>query len=43
MLPAPADARAEWLLAESEVPIGCFDAGTFKPRRIPNAVTELLT
>jgi acyl-CoA thioester hydrolase len=30
------------LLAEGEIRIGCVDAGTFKPRRIPNDVTATL-
>ncbi len=28
--------RAQELLADSRVRIGCVDAGTFRPRRIPN-------
>ena len=30
------------LLAEGEIRIGCVDHGTFKPRRIPTAVTSRL-
>ena len=35
--------RGNALLAEGEIRIGCVDASSFKPRRIPNEVTELLT
>lgn len=31
------------LLAEGEIRIGCVDAGTFAPRRIPTAILEKLT
>jgi acyl-CoA thioester hydrolase len=31
------------LLAEGHIRIGCVDAGTFTPRRIPNAILEALT
>lgn len=34
-----ADDREE-LLAEGTIRIGCVDAGTFKPRRIPNSVAD---
>ena len=34
--------RGDTLLAEGEIRIGCVDQGTFKPRRIPNQVTEML-
>jgi len=34
--------RGETLLAEGEIRIGCVDHGTFKPRRIPNEVTDCL-
>jgi acyl-CoA thioester hydrolase len=34
--------RGDQLLAEGEIRIGCVDAGTFKPRRIPTAVTSTL-
>jgi acyl-CoA thioester hydrolase len=34
--------RDEALLAESTVRIGCVDAGTFKPRRIPNELMALI-
>jgi acyl-CoA thioester hydrolase len=30
------------LLADSDIRIGCVDAASFKPRRIPNAVAERL-
>ena len=30
------------LLCEGEIRIGCVDAGTFRPRRFPSPVTELL-
>jgi acyl-CoA thioester hydrolase len=32
--------RGDRLLAEGEIRIGCVDAGTFKPRRIPSEVTS---
>ena len=31
------------LLAEGEIRIGCVDAGTFAPRRIPTAILQTLT
>jgi acyl-CoA thioester hydrolase len=34
--------RAETLLAEGEIRIGCVDEGTFRPRRIPTELTQLL-
>jgi acyl-CoA thioester hydrolase len=34
--------RGEELLAEGEIRIGCVDAASFKPRRIPSAVLERL-
>ena len=34
--------RGALLLAEGEIRIGCVDDGTFKPRRIPNAVLQCL-
>jgi len=34
--------RAGELLASSTIRIGCIDAGTFKPRRIPNELLSLL-
>ena len=34
--------RAELLLAEGEIRIGCVDSGTFKPRRIPTALISTL-
>jgi acyl-CoA thioester hydrolase len=30
------------LLAEGEIRIGCVDAGTFRPRRIPNELADTL-
>jgi len=39
---APGDTEG-LLLAEGTIRIGCVDAGTFKPRRIPNAIVESLT
>jgi acyl-CoA thioester hydrolase len=30
------------LLADAEVRVGCVDAGTFRPRRIPNQVLDVL-
>jgi acyl-CoA thioester hydrolase len=35
-----ADAGAEELLAEGTIRIGCVDAGTYRPRRIPNAILD---
>ncbi len=32
--------RGDTLLAEGEIRIGCVDAGTFSPRRIPNAIAD---
>jgi len=34
--------RDSELLAESDIRIGCVDASSFKPRRIPNSVVERL-
>jgi acyl-CoA thioester hydrolase len=34
--------REHMLLAEGEIRIGCVDAGTFRPRRIPNEVLDAL-
>ena len=34
--------RAGELLAEGRIRIGCVDAGTFRPRRIPNELLELI-
>ena len=34
---------AEELLAEGTIRIGCVDAGTFRPRRIPISITESLS
>jgi acyl-CoA thioester hydrolase len=34
--------RDSELLAEGDIRIGCVDAGSFKPRRIPNSVVERL-
>lgn len=33
---------SEELLAEGTIRIGCVDAGTFRPQRIPNAIAETL-
>ena len=30
------------LLAEGSIRIGCVDAGTFKPRRIPSEILEAI-
>ena len=35
--------KSEELLAEGTIRIGCVDAGTFKPQRIPNSIAESLT
>jgi len=32
--------NADRLLAEGSIRIGCVDAGTFKPRRIPNEILQ---
>jgi acyl-CoA thioester hydrolase len=34
--------RGPTLLAEGEIRIGCIDAGTFRPRRIPNEILDRL-
>jgi acyl-CoA thioester hydrolase len=34
--------RGSELLAEGRIRIGCVDAGTFRPRRIPNELLELI-
>jgi len=34
--------RSDRLLASSTIRIGCIDAGTFKPRRIPNELLSLI-
>lgn len=34
--------RGDTLLADGEIRIGCVEDGTFKPRRIPNAVVQTL-
>jgi acyl-CoA thioester hydrolase len=34
--------RGDTLLAEGSIRIGCVDAGTFRPRRIPNSILERL-
>ena len=34
--------RGDTLLCEGEIRIGCVDAGTFRPRRIPIEVTRLI-
>lgn len=35
--------RGETLLAEGDIRIGCVDHGTFRPRRIPIEVTQILS
>ncbi len=35
-------AAGEELLADGTIRIGCVDAGTFRPQRIPNAIVESL-
>ncbi len=35
--------RGTELLADSEIRIGCVDAGTFRPRRIPSTLIDLLS
>jgi acyl-CoA thioester hydrolase len=35
-------ATGEELLADGTIRIGCVDAGTFRPQRIPNAIVESL-
>jgi acyl-CoA thioester hydrolase len=42
MLIAQQARRAGELLAEGDIRIGCVDAATFKPRRIPNDVLQVL-
>jgi len=37
-----ADGAAQELLAEGTIRIGCVDAGTFKPQRIPNSIAQSL-
>jgi len=34
--------RGEALLAQGNIRIGCVDAGTFKPRRIPNELLQAI-
>ena len=34
--------RGETLLAEGTIRIGCVDAGTFRPQRIPNSIADTL-
>jgi acyl-CoA thioester hydrolase len=34
--------RGDTLLAEGEVRVGCVDAGTFRPRRIPSSILQHL-
>ncbi len=38
----PRARRDTTLLAEGEIRIGCVDAGTFRPRRIPNRILDAL-
>ncbi len=42
MLIAQRALRGDLLLAEGEIRIGCIDAGTFRPRRIPNQILDRL-
>lgn len=35
--------HGEELLAEGTIRVGCVDAGTFKPQRIPTAIADSLT
>ncbi|MEP7296942.1 MAG: tol-pal system-associated acyl-CoA thioesterase [Burkholderiales bacterium] len=35
--------QGEELLAEGTIRIGCVDAGTFRPQRIPTVITESVT
>jgi len=35
--------QRDTLLAEGTIRIGCVDAGTFRPQRIPNAIVETLS
>ena len=35
--------QPEALLAEGTIRIGCVDAGTFRPQRIPNSIADTLT
>ena len=35
--------RGDELLAEGEIRIGCVDAGSFRPRRIPQSILQALT
>ncbi len=39
----PSAQGTEELIAEGTIRIGCVDAGTFRPRRIPNAIAESFT
>lgn len=43
LLIAQAAWRGDELLAEGEIRIGCVDAGTFRPTRIPTAVLSAIT
>ena len=36
------DPQGETLLADGTIRIGCVDAGTFRPQRIPNSIAETL-
>jgi len=38
----PADGAPATLLCEGQIRIGCVDAGTFRPRRFPSPITEVL-
>jgi acyl-CoA thioester hydrolase len=35
--------QGDTLLAEGTIRIGCVDAGTFRPQRIPNSIVETLS
>ena len=35
--------RGDTLLAEGAVRVGCVDAGTFRPRRIPSSILQHLS
>ena len=39
----PVQGDTEALLAEGTIRIGCVDAGTFRPRRIPGSIAESFT
>ncbi|MES2098959.1 MAG: tol-pal system-associated acyl-CoA thioesterase [Pseudomonadota bacterium] len=39
----PVRGNTDELLAEGTIRIGCVDAGTFRPQRIPNSIAESFT